>query len=178
MVSQSVSSLVSDAQCGSGTFDKGHMAPLIRSSPLTGNFLYDTPKERHKQKLRETTQCLWYDIPFHIRLLMPYMDILTPRAHLSQPSVLEPMLEPLYERNSSVLLITVHALNVVSSVLITVHALNVVSYVLITVHALSYVIFHHCRRCGSVCTCARTSTPPCISKVTRQQSSSRTPTQL
>lgn len=37
----------------------------------------------------------------------------THRAYLSQDEVLRPMLNPLYEKNSSVLLLTVHALNVV-----------------------------------------------------------------
>jgi len=37
----------------------------------------------------------------------------THRAYLSQDEVLQPMLNPLYEKNSSVLLLTVHALNVV-----------------------------------------------------------------
>jgi len=36
----------------------------------------------------------------------------THRAYLSQDEVLQPMLNPLYEKNSSVLLLTVHALNV------------------------------------------------------------------
>ena len=35
------------------------------------------------------------------------------RAYLSQDEVLQSMLNPLYEKNSSVLLLTVHALNVV-----------------------------------------------------------------
>lgn len=57
-----------------------------------GNFLYDTPQERHKNKLFEKTQSLW--------------------AYLAQPDVLEKMLNPLYEKNSSVLILSVHALNV------------------------------------------------------------------
>ena len=35
------------------------------------------------------------------------------RSYLSQDEVLQPMLNPLYERNSSVLMLTVHTLNVV-----------------------------------------------------------------
>ena len=37
----------------------------------------------------------------------------TRRSYLSQDEVLQPMLNPLYERNSSVLMLTVHTLNVV-----------------------------------------------------------------
>lgn len=57
-----------------------------------GTFLYDTPRERIRNKLTERSHSLW--------------------DHLSQKAVLKPMLNALYEKNSTVLLITVTALNV------------------------------------------------------------------
>lgn len=57
-----------------------------------GTFLYDTPKERKVQNLANRTSSLW--------------------QYLSSPSVLELVKNPLYHRNSSVIIISVHALSV------------------------------------------------------------------
>ena len=59
---------------------------------MAGTFLYDTPQER--QRHRHKTHCLW--------------------AHLSQPDMAKPLTNPLYDRNSSVLVLSVSHLTVVS----------------------------------------------------------------
>ena len=61
-------------------------------SLMAGTFLYDTPQER--QRHRHKTHCLW--------------------AHLAQPHVAKPLTNPLYDRNSSVLVLSVSHLTVVS----------------------------------------------------------------
>lgn len=53
-----------------------------------GTFLYDTPSERQRVKLNEKTESLW--------------------DYLLSPAVLPSLLNPLYERNHSVLLISTH----------------------------------------------------------------------
>jgi myotubularin-related protein 9 len=55
-----------------------------------GTFLYDTPQERRRH--RHKTHCLW--------------------AHLAQPNVAKPLTNPLYDRNSSVLVLSVSHLTV------------------------------------------------------------------
>ena len=56
-----------------------------------GTFLYDTPRERERH--RGQTHSLW--------------------AHLAQPETARPLCNPLYDRNSSVLVLTVSHLTVV-----------------------------------------------------------------
>lgn len=66
---------------------------LVHSySSQYGNFLYDTPKERRVQELKEKSYSLW--------------------DSLSIPENSKQMLNPIYEKNSSVLQITVTTLNV------------------------------------------------------------------
>ena len=64
---------------------------------MSGTFLYDTPQERHRHRLK--TCSLW--------------------AHLAQPNVAGPLTNPLYDRNSSVLVLSVSHLTVVSSLSLT-----------------------------------------------------------
>ncbi|XP_064382169.1 myotubularin-related protein 9-like [Halichondria panicea] len=61
-------------------------------SSVYGTFLYDSPMERRKNKLDDKTQSLW--------------------RYLSQPHVYSPLLNPLYDLNPSVLLLSVSPLTV------------------------------------------------------------------
>ena len=108
------------------------------------------------------------------------------RAYLSQDEVLQPMLNPLYEKNSSVLLLTVHALNVVRIQLVA-----VASGYDFTIppsqhkHTHTYTHPHTCkhihtwllyRRYGSVSTCAWILNHPSPSLAMKQPVNWRRPT--
>ena len=81
---------------------------------LAGNFLYDNPKERVKNQLQEKTHSLWYKSDAYkiVHIHTPCMHAHTFRNYLAQLDEAGPMVNPLYEKNSSVMLITVTALNV------------------------------------------------------------------
>ena len=71
----------------------GNVLKLFPLSLVSGTFLYDTPQERKRHGHR--THSLW--------------------AHLAQSHVAAPLTNPLYDRNSSVLVLSVSHLTVVSS---------------------------------------------------------------
>lgn len=75
-------------------FNERFLHSLLKHSLSSqyGNFLYDTPKERTVHKLKEQSHSLW--------------------DYLAVPENHKTMLNPLYDKNTSVLLITVTALNV------------------------------------------------------------------
>ena len=104
---------------------------MLATPLLLGTFLYDTPKERVKVKVSEKTQSLWWvgtctciiykinvnynDIIFAFQcfVINLLLHCLFSRDHLLSPAVLSSLLNPLYEKNNGVLLISTHPCSIV-----------------------------------------------------------------
>ena len=78
-----------------GRYTHSHSCSQLETLSIcvSGTFLYDTPQERERNRNR--THSLW--------------------AHLAQPTVVQTLTNPLYDRNNNVLVVSVSHLTVVSS---------------------------------------------------------------